>query len=69
MAILTGCFSLDLCLWVLVHGFTALQALKKPGEVPGALRVSSKKVNMTFLTLASRRCLEIGTSLRALLTK
>ena len=69
MAISTGCFSPDLRLRVLVRSFAALWALKKPGEVPGPLRVSSKKVNMTSLTLASRRCLVTGTSLRALLTR
>ena len=67
-AMATDCFPSDLHLHVLVHGFTALQALKKPGDEPGALRVLSKKVNITSLILASGRCLETGTSLRALLT-
>ena len=69
MAMATDCFPSDLRLRVLVRGFTALRALKKPGGEPGALRVSSKKVNMTSLILASGRCLETGTGLRALLTK
>ena len=68
-AIATDCFPSDLRLRVLVHGFAALRALKKPGGEPGALRVSSKKVNITSLILASGRCLETGTSLRALLTR
>ena len=63
------CFSPDLRLRVLVHGFVALRALKNPGEEPGALRVSSKKVNITSLILASGRCLDTGTSFRALLTR
>ena len=68
-AMATDCFPSDLRLQVLMHGFAALRALKKPGDEPGALRVSSKKVNITSLILASGRCLETGTSLRALLTK
>ena len=63
------CFSPDLRLRVLMRGFAALRALKNPGEEPGALRVSSKKVNITSLILASRRCLDMGTSFRALLTR
>ena len=68
-AMATDCFPSDLRLWVLVRGFAALRALKKPGGEPGALRVSSKKVNITSLILVSGRCLETGTSLRALLTR
>ena len=68
-AMATDCFPSDLRLRVLVRGFAALRALKKPGDEPGALRVSSRKVNITSLILASGRCLETGTSLRALLTK
>ena len=49
--LLTGCFSPDLCLRVLLRGFAALQALKKPGDEPGALRVSRMKVNITSLIL------------------
>ena len=63
------CFSPDLHLRVLLHGFMALRALKNPGGEPGALRVSSKKVNITSLILASGRCLDTGTSFRALLTR
>ena len=63
------CFSPDLRLRVLLHGFAALRALKNPGEELGALRVSSKKVNITSLILASGRCLDMGTSFRALLTR
>ena len=65
----TDCFPSDLHLRVLLRGFAALRALKKPGDEPGALRVSSKKVNVTSLSLASGRCLDMGTSLRALLTR
>ena len=63
------CFSPDLRLRVLLRGFTALRVLKNPGEEPGALRVLSKKVNITSLILASGRCLDTGTSFRALLTR
>ena len=63
------CFSPDLHLRVLVCSFTALRALKNPGREPGALRVSSKKVNITSFILASGRCLDTGTSFRALLTR
>ena len=68
-AMATDCFPSDLRLRVLVRGFAALRVLKKPGDEPGALRVSRRKVNMTSLILASGRCLVTGTSLRALLTK
>ena len=69
MAMVTDCFPSDLHLRVLVRGFAALRALKKPRDELGALRVSRRKVNMTSLILASGRCLETGTSLRALLTR
>ena len=61
-----GCFSPDLCLWDLVCSFAALWALKKPGEVLGALRTSRIKENITSLILARGRDLVVGTSLRAL---
>ena len=66
---LAGCFSPDLRLHDLVRGFAALQALKKPGEVPGALRTSRIKVNITSFILARGRDLVTGTSFRALLTR
>ena len=69
MAMATDCFPSDLRLRDRLRGFAALRALKKPGDEPGALRVSRRKVNMTSLILASGRCLEMGTSLRALLTR
>ena len=65
----TGCFFPDLRLRVLLCGFAALWALKKPGDELGALRVSRMKVNITSLILARGRCLETGTSFRALHTK
>ena len=63
------CFSPDLRLQVLLRGFAALWALKKPGDELGALRVSRMKVNITSLILARGRCLDTGTSLRALRTR
>ena len=68
-AMVTDCFPSNLRLRVLLRGFVALRALKKPGDELGALRVSRRKVNITSLILASGRCLVTGTSLRALLTK
>ena len=40
-----GCFSPDLRLQDLLHGFAALRALKKPGELLGVLRTSSPVEN------------------------
>ena len=65
----TDCFSPDWRLRFLLRGFAALRALKKPGDGPGALRVSRIKVNITSLILARGRCLDGGTSLRALRTR
>ena len=42
-AMATDCFPSDLRLRVLVRGFAALRALKKPSGEPGALRVSEEK--------------------------